>query len=150
MSFLQAKEILKQSRRDHLGIAGLMEEMEDCLTNPRCQSIVKLVQKQQCEMARYLKDYLDSSSKGVLNAWFQNMPAMVAPIELLEDVSDSISSDDLEALMHKVYARFSERYLMVAQLSESQQVRETFAQIAKLGVHESEQFQWQAMEYHDI
>ena len=150
MSFIQAKEIITLSRREHLKMADIVSELGDVLLSPRSRSLAEHVQKQQYEMANYLKDYLESSGPGVLNAWFQNMPETKSPLSVLSDLDPAIIPQDLQTVFHKAYAFFSQRYLLVAQLSESIQVREMFSQIAHLGVHESEQFQWQAMEYNDI
>ena len=150
MSFIQAKEILTLCRRDHLKVAEIVTELEDQFINPRSTSLALHVQKQQYEMANYLKDYLESSGRGVLNAWFQNMPETKSPLSFVDKIGEGMEPQELQDLFHGAYACFSERYLLVAQLSESQQVRDMFTQIARLGVHESEQFQWQAMEYNDI
>ena len=150
MSFTQTKEIIRQCRRDHLHISEAMEDLEDVFTRPRTASLSHFCAGQQRHMADYLKCFMDSSPKEVLNYWFQTVPDMGDPIKLLDDVPENLKSNDFENLVHRISKVFELRYENFTKLSELAKTRDLFTQLSSINQHASEQFHWTVAENRDI
>ena len=149
MSFIQARDIIEQNRREHLTAAGLMEDLCESFSLTRVRQLAEHMQKQQQEMAKYLGNFHESSSEGLLNSWFQYLPETESPLELLKEVEEDLQEEEITSLINRINSRFSKRYHLISKAAPTDLVRETFEQIASLGLHESEQFQWQAVEFYD-
>ncbi|WDE97507.1 hypothetical protein PQO03_16895 [Lentisphaera profundi] len=150
MSFTQTKEIIRHCRRDHLKLSESMDELEDIFTRPKTKSISHFCSNQQKHMADYLKCFLDSSPKEVLNSWFQSTPEMGEPLLLLDDLPENLKEIDFEKVVHRISKVFELRYEAYSKISELAKTRELFTQLSSVNNHASSQFHWSLTENRDL
>jgi hypothetical protein len=150
MSFTQTKDIIRRCRHDHLEMSEAMEDLEDVFIRPHTASLSHFCAGQQRHMANYIKCFLDSSPREVLNYWFQSVPDMGNPITLLDKVNEDLKSSDFENLVHDISKVFESRYQSFTKLAELSKTRELFTQLSSINHHASEQFHWTVMENRDL
>ncbi len=150
MSFMQTREILKCTRRDHLRVANELMDLEDLFTQERTSSLCRFAEGQQRHMAEYIRHYLESMPKDVLMSWFQNTPDKCDIHAILEDISVDMRDREFEAVIHDISKKFEDRYEMYEKIAELPKTKDMFLRLAQVSRHTAEQFQWRSTENHDI
>jgi len=151
MAFLQVKDIIRETCKEHQCVADYYDEMQDFVEEDKARSLLETMYKHEIELIRGIKGYLDDGGKSTLNTWFQYLPEIPKASELVQtNLHKKSTTDELLRLFHSINSCFLTRYKTFSDISPSMAVHELFDEMMKMEHNQGHREGWKEIMLEDM
>ena len=149
MPFVQVREVMKKSCRDHQKVADFFDDLMDSLDDVKLKFILSNMKDHEDKMAHCIQEYLKVKDSPGLNTWLQYLPDM-QEVSLLLDEDCDMDEETIVSMVRDVQKAFIENYDKLSQVNFSDTVTDIFIDMKNLSNHESERRGWGKAQMGDV
>ena len=149
MPFIQVREVMKKSCRDHKKVAEFFDDLMDSVDDSKLKFILLNMKDHEDKMAHCIQEYLKEKDSPGLNTWLQYLPDIQEVSQLLDDDCE-MKEEVLVQMIRDVQSAFVENYDKLSQVNLSDTVTDIFIDMKNLSCHESERRGWRKVQMNDV
>ena len=149
MPFVQVREVMKKSCRDHRKVAEFFDDLMDSVDDVKLRYILSNMKEHEDKMAHCIQEYLKVKDSPGLNTWLQYLPDMQEVSQLLDEDCD-LDEEHVVKMVQDVQKAFIENYDKLSKVNMSDTVTDIFIDMKNLSSHESERSGWGKVQMNDV
>lgn len=149
MPFVQVREVMKKSCRDHKLVAEFFDDLMDCVDDVKLKFILSNMKDHEDKMAHCIQEYLKVKDSPGLNTWLQYLPDMQEVSQLLKD-EGKMDEETLRKMVREIQTVFEDNYEKLSHVNLSETVTDIFIDMKNLSSHESERSGWGKVQMNDM
>lgn len=149
MAFVQVREVMKKSCRDHKMVAEFFDDLLDSVDDVKLRFILSTMKEHEDKMAHCIQEYLKVKDSPALNTWLQYLPDMKEVTQLLDTQCD-LSEEAIVKLVHDIQNAFMENYDKMTHVNLSDTVTDIFIDMKKLSDHDAHRDGWKSIQMSDM
>lgn len=149
MPFVQIREVMKKSCRDHKKVAEFFDDLLDSVDDVKLRFILSNMKDHEDKMAHCIQEYLKVKDSPGLNTWLQYLPDM-QEVSLLLDENCEMDEETIVSMVRDVQKAFIDNYDKLSQVNFSDTVTNIFIDMKNLSNHESERRGWGKVQMGDV
>ena len=149
MTFVQVRDVMKRSCRDHRMVAEFYEELMDSVDDVKLKFLLSNMKNHVEEVAHCIQEYIKVKDSPGLNSWLQYLPDMREVSEMLE-YDMEMDEATIVARVNEINKIFMENYDKLSKMNMSETVTDIFIDIKKLSSHDGEREGWQKIMMNDM
>ena len=149
MPFVQVREVMTKSCRDHKKVAEFFDDLMDSVDDVKLRFILSNMKDHEDKMAHCIQEYLNVKNSPGLNTWIQYLPDMKEVSQLLDDDCE-LDEEHVVKMVQEVQKVFMENYEKLSKANLSETVTDIFIDMKKLSCHESERSGWGSVQMNDV
>lgn len=149
MPFVQVREVMKKSCRDHRMVSEFFDDLLDSVDDVKLKFILSNMKEHEDKMAHCIQEYLKVKDSPGLNTWLQYLPDMQEVSQLLDD-NFEMDEEVIVGMVREIQNAFVENYEKLSQVNLSETVTDIFIDMKNLSSHESERRGWGKIQMNDV
>lgn len=149
MPFVQVREVMKKSCRDHRRVSEFFDDLLDSVDDVKLRYILTNMKDHEDKMAHCIQEYLKVKDSPGLNTWLQYLPDMQEVSQLLNEECE-LDEENIVKMVQEVQKAFMENYDKLSKVNLSDTVTDIFIDMKKLSNHESERSGWGKVQMNDF
>ena len=149
MAFVQVKEVMRKSCRDHRMVADFFDDLLDSIDDVKLRFLLTNMKDHEDKMAHCIQEYLKVKDSPSLNTWLQYLPDM-QEVSLLLDKDCHLDEETIVRMVREIKNLFIENYEKMTHVNLSDTVIDIFIDMKNLSDHDAHRDGWKSIMMNDM
>ncbi|MCM8541430.1 MAG: hypothetical protein NE328_14275 [Lentisphaeraceae bacterium] len=149
MAFIQVREVMKKSCRDHKMVAEFFDDLLDSVDDVKLRYLLSNMKNHEDKMAHCIQEYLKVKNSTGLNTWLQYLPDMKDITSLLDPNCD-LDEETIVKMVREIQNAFIENYDKMTHVNLSDTVTDIFIDMKNFSDHDAHRDGWKSIMMNDM
>ena len=149
MAFIQVREVMKKSCRDHKMVAEFFDDLLDSVDDVKLRYLLSNMKNHEDKMAHCIQEYLKVKNSTGLNTWLQYLPDMKDITSLLDPNCD-LDEETIVKMVREIQNAFIENYDKMTHVNLSDTVTDIFIDMKNFSNHDAHRDGWKSIMMNDM
>ena len=149
MAFIQVREVMKKSCRDHKMVAEFFDDLLDSVDDVKLRYLLSNMKNHEDKMAHCIQEYLKVKNSTGLNTWLQYLPDMKDITSLLDPNCD-LDEETIVKMVREIQNAFLENYDKMTHVNLSDTVTDIFIDMKNFSNHDAHRDGWKSIMMNDM